>query len=60
MGRGDDRERWNNLSAQDALMSLLSFDHTPLRIKEEGTQEESRDAKGILTYQAAFPSILFS
>ena len=61
---GDDRERWDNLSTWDALMSLLSFDdkitHTPLRIKGEGTQEESRDAKGILTYQGAFPFILFS
>ena len=61
---GDDRERWDNLSTWDALMSLLSFDdkitHIPLRIKGQGTQEESRDAKGILTYQGAFPFILFS
>ena len=61
---GDDRGRWDNLSTRDAFMSPWSFDdkitHTPLRIKGEGTQEESRDTKGILTYQVAFPFILFS
>ena len=46
--------------ALGSQLSVGDMTCTRLDIKREGSQEESRDAQGSLTYRDALPSVLFS